>query len=136
MKWIATLVLCLVLTGCATVPRKQAMSFDDAVRASLQTDPKYQVVLTMEEDGSVSIAGRPVAKEELKAIRSVAGLPRNPPGVLIRANWDANRSDVRGVMDELTGAGMWTIAVVSLTKEDLHNQAPEDTARKLADPQR
>jgi hypothetical protein len=31
---------------------------------------------------------------------------------------------------------MWTIAVVSLTKEDLHNQAPEDTARKLADPQR
>jgi biopolymer transport protein ExbD len=120
---MATLILCLVFAGCATTPLKQAMSFDDAVLASLQSDPRFPVVLTVEKDGSVFIAGRPTAKEELKAIISVKGLPEYPPSILIRAHPAAKRADLHAVMDELSKAGLWTINVVSLKEEDVQNLA-------------
>ena len=39
-------------------------------------------------------------------------------------------------MDELSKAGIWRIAFQAVKEEELHNQAPQDTARKLADPER
>jgi hypothetical protein len=84
----------------------------------------------------MAIAGRPVAMGELASIGSVSGLPNNPPGVLIRAHRDVNRSSVEEVLDELAKGGVWTVALLALNEEDLHNKAPEVTARKPAGPQR
>ena len=44
MKEIVILAVSLVVAGCATVPRKPALSFDDAVRASVESrGPHAQV---------------------------------------------------------------------------------------------
>jgi hypothetical protein len=136
MKPIQALGLCLLLAGCATVPRKPVTSFDDAVRGSVEAKGIHpRVVVTMDKDGSMSIAGLPIKMDELKQIRSVAGLPENPPGVLIRAHREATHADVKAALDELSKSGIWRISFQAVKPEEWHNQAP-DTARKLADPQR
>ena len=135
MKMLAMVAL-LLLAGCATVERQLAPSFGDAVLASLQTHGKLQdVVLTIGKDGSLAIGGRSIQMGELKTIRSVSGLPENPPGVLIRAHREATHADVMAVMDELSKAGIWRIAFQTINEDELRNQKPQDTARKLTDPE-
>lgn len=134
MRTCAICVLLLVVAGCATVRQHHELSFANAVRDSLQIDPKYQVVLIMDKGGSLSIAGRPVTMEELKAIPSVEGLPKNPPGVLIWIHPDANPATVDAVAHELSIAGMYTIrAAVLKHEEDWHNKASPDN-RNLQGP--
>lgn len=113
------LTLALVATGCASLCVKPC-TFDQSVLESIEPqDDHHQVVVVVDKNGSITVAGRPTSLHELEGLCKVAGLPENPPAAIIRGHREAKHADVRAVMDAITKAGIWRIsfAAIKETKE-------------------
>lgn len=123
-------ILCGVLGGCATLRTAKPVSFADAVRSSLEQSGKYTyVVVHVDADGTIRVAGRPTTLAELSTLPYVEGLTaEEKPAVIIQAPPDAKHADVRAVMDACSKAGIWRIAFRGLKKEtQAQNKPPEAT---------
>jgi biopolymer transport protein ExbD len=122
MKQIALLLtLALVVTGCASL-RVKPCTFDQAVLESIEPqDGHHQVVVVVDKNGTITVAGRPASLHELEGLCNVAGLPENPPAALIRGHREAKHADVRAVMDAITKAGIWRISFAAI-KEPKESQ--------------
>ena len=120
MKQITLLLtLALVATGCASLHVKPC-TFDQSVLESIEPqDDHHQVVVVVDKNGSITVAGRPTSLHELEGLCKVAGLPENPPAAIIRGHREAKHADVRAVMDAITKAGIWRISLAAIkeTKE-------------------
>ena len=140
MKKIGYIALLLLLAGCTTIRKPPLQTFDDSIRASIESrGDGLVVVIVMEKDGTISAGGRPITLDDIPAIRSVSGLPANPPGVLIRADREALHKDVKACLDALSKAGIWKITFLTAETDELHNKgllrtgAPR-TGRQSAEP--
>jgi biopolymer transport protein ExbD len=123
MKKTGHIALLLLLTGCTTIRKPALVTFDDAVRASIEARGDGQVVvIVMEKEGTMSVGGRQITLDDIPAIRNVSGLPSNPPGILIRADPEALHKDVKACLDALSKAGIWRIAFWGVETDDLHNK--------------
>jgi biopolymer transport protein ExbD len=75
----------------------------------------------MNKSGDMSISERPITIDDLKRLRSVAGLPSDPPAILIRADQEVSRPDLDRVIHALGAADMWSIKVAVPKAKPMHN---------------
>jgi biopolymer transport protein ExbD len=129
-RHVAIIVTAMLMAGCATM-QVRPPSFEQAVLTSIDpADKRHQVVIQVDKDGGISVGGRPTALQELEGIRKVAGLPEDPPAVLIRANREAKHADIRAVMNAITKAGIWKITFAAIREDkETQNQQPEGIRR-------
>jgi len=119
--------LALTIMCNASTNESSVLSFDDAVRASfIQAKPHPRLVLVMDQDGSLYIAKRPVKISELSGIRSVKGLPENPPAILLRAHRKVKSASTKAVFNELSKVGIWRLSFVAVDFEHLHQDDSDD----------
>jgi biopolymer transport protein ExbD len=123
MKQIASLLaLALLVTGCASL-RVKPRTFDQAVFESIEPQgDHHQVVVVVNKNGSITVAGRPTSLQEVEGLCKVAGLPENPPAALIRGHREARHADVRAVMDAITKSGIWRISFAAIKPKESQNQ--------------
>jgi biopolymer transport protein ExbD len=127
----------MLLAGCATL-KMSPPTFEQAVLSSINaTDDRHQVVVVVDKDGAITVAGRPTTLEELERTRSVVGLPENPPAALIRGHREAKHADVRAVLDALSRGGIWRISFIAFKEgNEVQNQASQAIGAGAPQPER
>ena len=129
MKHFPIIILATLAAGWGAAEPATTLSFDEAVRASVETDgSRSEVVITVDTNSTLAIAKRPVKLEELKGILSVTGLIENPPAILVRANNKTPHKPVRDVLDFLTKSGMWKISFEAVDGEQLYRKKGPTTS--------
>jgi len=102
--------------GSSMTPPKPASPFDTAVKASLVSN-KY-VVLMVDQDGSLFIGGVSVKMNQIKDIRTVVGLPNNPPSIIVRVHEKAtSHANLTLLYDELQKSGILDVGSFSVSPE-------------------
>ncbi len=104
-KFISGFVACLCFMGCATF-HSSPLTLKEAVQASYKVIDKNQyVVLDVQEDGTVLIAGRPTTFAEIEAISYLEGVS-DELGVFVKVKRDTKFAYVREVLDSCKKAGL------------------------------
>lgn len=109
------IILLAALWGC-TSPKAADLAFSDAVRQSVREHGGQKcVVVDLEPDGSMSIAGRPTKVSEVRNLTSVSGIPV-PVIVLIEVHRVANHEAIQTISDACKSNGIEMVIVKGILK--------------------
>jgi len=123
MKHVSNALLATLITSWTVAEQVPTLSFDNAVRESIETEGQHShVVITVDTNSAMAIAKRSVKIDGLKAILSVTGLTETPPAILIRAHNKAPNQASRDLIDGLTKAGMWRISFEEVSGDLLYSK--------------